>query len=248
MENKVLAVVGGCEVKESDLNNVINRYPKDKQGFFASEQGKKQLLDQVVGFELMYQFAKKNGYDSSEEYKIELEKLQKELLTQIVVNKVLSEITITDEEALKFYNENEEMFKQPETVSAKHILVATEEECNKVKEEIANGVVTFEEAARKYSTCPSKDNDGNLGDFSRGMMVPEFEDAAFTLSIGEVSEPIKTQFGFHLIKVESKNEAIKKPFEEVKSMVINQLMQQRQQKKYVDFIEDLKKQYGVEIK
>ena len=248
MENKVLAVVGGCEVKESDLNNVVTRYPKDKQSFFATEQGKKQLLDQVVGFELMYQFGKKNEYETLEEYKIELEKLQKELLTQIVVNKVLSEITITDEEALEFYNENEEMFKQPETVSAKHILVASEEDCKNIKEEISNGVLTFEEAARKYSTCPSKDNDGNLGDFSRGMMVPEFEDSAFALSIGEVSEPVKTQFGFHLIKVESKNESVKKSFEEVRSMVINQLMQQRQQKKYIDFIEELKKQYGVEIK
>ena len=248
MENKVLAVVGGCEVKESDLNNVVKRYPRDKQAFFTTDQGKKQLLDQVIGFELMYQFGKKNGYDSSEEYKIELEKLQKELLTQLVVNKVLSEITITDEEALEFYNGNQEMFKQPETVSAKHILVATEEACKNIKEEIVNGKLTFEEAARKYSTCPSKDNDGNLGDFSKGMMVPEFEDVAFTLSIGEVSEPVKTQFGFHLIKVESKNEAINKPFEEVKSMVVNQLMQERQQKKYVDFIEELKKQYGVEIK
>lgn len=248
MENKVLATVGNYEIKENELNSILKRYPKDKQGFFETENGKKQLLDQVIGFELMYQFGEKNGYEETEEYKAELQRLKKELLTQLVVNKVLSEVTITDEEALEFYNKNTEMFKQPATVSAKHILVEGEDECKDIKEQISKGELTFEEAARKYSNCPSKEQDGNLGDFSRGMMVPEFEDAAFNISIGEVSEPVKTQFGFHLIKVESKNEEVSKSFDEVKPTVMNQLMQQRQQKKYLDFIEELKGKYGVQIK
>ena len=71
--------------------------------------------------------------------------------------------------------------------------------------------LTFEEAAVKYSTCPSKEEGGNLGSFGRGMMVPEFEEAAFNLDLNVVSEPVQTQFGYHLIKVEDKNDGIRKP-------------------------------------
>lgn len=248
MENKVLAVVGGQEITENDLMEIVKRYPENRQGFFTTEQGKKQLLDQVIGLELMHQFGKENKYDQTDSYNSEVEKLAKELLTQMVVNKVLSEVTVTEDEIADFYNKNKDTFKQPETVSAKHILVNSEEECKKIREEIEEGGLTFEEAANKYSSCPSKEQGGNLGEFSRGMMVPEFEKVAFELPIGEVSEPVQTQFGYHLIKVDSKNEPKVQELEEIKENVTNQLMQQNQQKKYFDFIQQLKNKYGVEIK
>ena len=248
MENKVLAVVGGKEITENDLMEIVKRYPENRQGFFSTEQGKKQLLDQVIGLQLMYEFGKENKYDETDAYKAEVEKLSKELLTQMVVNKVLSEVTVTDEEVKDFYNKNKQMFMQPETVSAKHILVDSEEGCKKIREEIVEGGLTFEEAARKYSSCPSKEQDGNLGEFSKGMMVPEFEKVAFELPIGEVSEPVQTQFGYHLIKVDSKNEPKVQELEDVRETVVNQLIQQNQQKKYFEFINELKNKYGVEIK
>lgn len=86
-------------------------------------------------------------------------------------------------------------------VRAEHILVQTKEEALKVKEEIEAGKITFEDAAKKYSMCPSKANGGDLGYFGRGMMVKPFEDGAFDGEIGKVSEPVQTQFGYHLIKV-----------------------------------------------
>jgi len=86
-------------------------------------------------------------------------------------------------------------------VNASHILVSTQEEALKIRKEIENGA-SFEEMAAKYSLCPSgKSNGGNLGFFSKGVMVPEFERAAFLLPVGSVSQPVRTQFGYHLIKV-----------------------------------------------
>ncbi|MEQ8197333.1 MAG: peptidylprolyl isomerase, partial [Clostridiaceae bacterium] len=93
-----------------------------------------------------------------------------------------------------------------------------------------------------------KEQGGNLGSFSRGMMVPEFEEAAFNAEIGEVTESVKTQFGYHLIKLESKNPAKELSFEEVKDQVVNQLIQQSQQKKYFDVVSELSAKYGVERK
>lgn len=248
MENKVLAVAAGYEITERDLNAVINRYPEDRRAMFQSEGGKKQLLEQLISFELMNKFGKEIALDQTEEYKMQMEAIAKEVLTSMAINKVLADITITDEEAKKYYDENKEAFSEPATVSAKHILVATEEEAAKIKAEIADGTITFEEAAKKYSTCPSKEQGGSLGAFSKGMMVPEFEKAAFESEIGVVTEPVKTQFGYHLVLVEGKNEASTKSFDEVKDSVINQLLQERQHKKYGEMLSELENKYGVERK
>lgn len=92
---------------------------------------------------------------------------------------------------------------QFKTVRAKHILVDSEEQAWAIKSRITEGE-SFEELALKYSKCPSKEKGGDLGYFVRGQMVPEFENAAFETPIGEVSDPVKTRFGWHLIKVTRK--------------------------------------------
>ena len=86
-------------------------------------------------------------------------------------------------------------------VRAAHILVPSEEQANEIKNKIANGEMSFEEAAIKYSLCPSKAQGGDLGYFGRGMMVKEFEVASFDGEIGEITNPVKTQFGWHLINI-----------------------------------------------
>ena len=248
MENKVLAVVAGVEITQNDLEEIIMRYPEDKRGYFNNEQGKKQLLEQIIAFELFNKFGLESNIDKTEEYKKEIEKVEKDILTQMTINKVLSDIVITDEDMKKYYEQNKAQFKKPETISAKHILVNDIEEANSIKKELDNNSISFEEAAKKYSSCPSKEQGGDLGEFGRGMMVPEFEKAAFELEIGEISEPVKTQFGYHIILVESKNEAKEEEFDKVKDMIFNQMTQQAQQKKYIDMIMQLESKYGVERK
>lgn len=245
MENKVLATISGVEITENDLNAIIMRYPADKRGMFNSEMGKKQLLEQMISFDLMYKLGNEMKINETEEYKANLAQVEKDLLTQITINKVLAEVTVTDDEAKKYYDEHKNEFEQPATVSAKHILVDNEELCSEVKNKIASGELSFEEAAKQYSTCPSKEQGGNLGVFGRGMMVPEFEEAAFALDLEKVSEPVKTQFGYHLIKVEAKNEPKTSSFEDVKAQIVNKLIQSRQEKKYTDVIKELETKYEV---
>ena len=245
MENKVLAVISGSEITEKDLNAIIMRYPEEQRAMFSSEMGKKQLLEQMISFELMNKLGKEMKLNETEEYKAGLEQLEKDLLTQMTINKVLSEVTVTDEDAKKYYKENKTQFDQPATVSAKHILVDTEELCFEVKERIENGELSIEDAAKEYSTCPSNAQGGSLGVFGRGMMVPEFEDAAFELELEKISEPVKTQFGYHLIKVDTKNEAKAASFDEVKNKIVQQLIQKNQEKKYMDVMKELENKYEV---
>ncbi|MEG1004585.1 peptidylprolyl isomerase [Clostridium sp.] len=248
MENKVLATVGSNEITEKELNEIISKYPADRKMMFEGEQGKKQLLEQMIQFELLNQFGKELKLDETNEYKETVERLSKEILTQVTISKILGDITVTDEEAKEYYEAHKDQFAEQATVSAKHILVESEEEAAKIKEEIENGTMTFEEAATKYSSCPSKEQGGSLGAFGRGMMVPEFEEAAFAAEIGKLTAPVQTQFGFHLILIDEKNEGKVKTFEEVKDGVVQQLIQERQQRKYLDVLKDLENKFPVNRK
>jgi len=247
MENKILATVNGREITERDIQETMSRFPKERQEYLLSEEGKKQLLEQVVSFELINCYATDNGMEEDKEYKMQLEKLKKEILTQATIKKILSEVTVTDDEVQKYYEANGETFKNEESVTAKHILVDSFEQATTVLQSIKDGM-TFEEAALKYSSCPSKEQGGNLGNFTRGRMVPEFEKVAFELKVGVVSEPVQTQFGYHLIKVEGKDEPSVKAFDEVKATIKAELLNERQGFKYMQFVEGLKTTYKVDIK
>ena len=248
MENQILAIAAGNEITQKDLNTIIARYPQEQRGALENEDKKKQLVEQLISFELMNKFGKEIELDKTQEYKDAIENISKEVITSMAINKILGDITVTDEEVKKYYEDNKETFGQPATVSAKHILTETEEEVKKAREEIESGKLSFSDAAMKYSICPSNQQGGSLGEFSKGMMVPEFEEAAFTSEIGVLSEPVKTQFGYHLIVVDAKNEASVKSFDEVKDSVLNQLLQENQHKKYDQMIKELEAKYGVERK
>ena len=172
--------------------------------------------------------------------------MKENLLKQFAMHNLLKDVTVTEDESLDFYNENKHMFIEPETVKASHILVNSEKQAKEITEEISNGL-SFEEAASKYSSCPSNANGGNLGYFSKGKMVPEFEAVAFDMEIGEISEPVKTQFGYHIIKLVDKKEESTKTFDDVKDQLNKQLTAVKQQKVYADKTSELRKEFKVII-
>ena len=133
MENKVLAIVDGREITENDVRNNISRFPREKQSQFYNEEGRKQLLEQMISFELIYIDALENGIEKDEEYLAQLELAKKELLTQASINKLLSEVSVSDSEVEDYYNANKDMFVAPITVTAKHILVDSKEKAIEIK-------------------------------------------------------------------------------------------------------------------
>jgi len=145
-----------------------------------------------------------------------------------------SKVTLSDEEAREYYDENLESFKMPKTVEARHILLrmdpdADPETVNKTKEraidilKLAREGKEFAELAKKYSEGPTRDNGGYLGEFRKESMVKPFADKAFSMKAGEISEPVRTQFGWHLIKVEKVNEESITPFDDSKKDIQKKL-------------------------
>lgn len=168
-----------------------------------------------------------------------LEEYKGKIKTQILIKKFMDQNVIVnnigEEEAKTFFDENKDKLVVPEAVNASHILVATQEEADSIENELKNGK-KFEDLAREKSIDPgSKDKGGNLGFFSKGMMVREFEEAAFSLKINEISEPVKSQFGYHIIRAESRKEASEANFDEIKDKIIQYLQTSENQQKLREF-------------
>ncbi len=218
---------------------------------------KKNILNQLIDYELLYQQAQKEkvnisndeinleidkikaSFSSPEEFNealrannITLVRLKEDIKRQLMINSVLEEIrnqvSISDEELLEYYNENKESFLEPEQVHARHILVETEEEANNLLLQLKEGLTDFAELAKEKSIGPSAPSGGDLGFFARGQMVKEFEDAAFSLEPGEISGVVQSQFGYHIIKCEEKKEEYSPTFTEAKERVSDTLKYQRE--------------------
>lgn len=248
MERKVLATIGEKEITNYDVESALQSLEPYQAMHFNSEQGKKQLLDDLVNQELFYMEAKENELHNDEEFKKELQRVQENMLKQYAINKVLTSISLTEEEKKAFFDANKDKFNKPETATAKHILVETEEQANDLLNKIKANEVSFEDAAAEHSTCPSKEAGGNLGSFPRGQMVPEFEEAVFNMEKGEVAGPVKTQFGYHLIKLEDLNKGGESEYEEVKNEIERTLMYQKQTEVYSKKLNDLRSKYGNIVK
>lgn len=239
MENKILANVGGIAITDKDIDEFLAGLGQRGAGYNTPD-GRRAVLNQLVANKLLLLEARKNLYETEAEFKAQLAKFKENLLTSYAMEKALSTVTVSDKDVEDFYNNNSERFMGEETVSASHILVATEEEAREIYGRIASGESSFEEEALAHSTCPSKANGGNLGEFGRGQMVPEFDVAVFEMNVGEItSEPVKTQFGYHLIKLNEKNEAKVTPLDEIREELKNVLLDEKKQKAYESKINQL---------
>ena len=247
MAEKILATVGGIQITEKDVDELLMSLGQRGQAYNTPE-GRKMLLNQVINNKLLLLDAKRNLLEADPEFKAQLARFKDELLTSFAGKKALAGITVTDAEAKAYYEENKAQFDQGETVNASHILVDSEEKAREIYASIIAGEKSFEDAAKEYSSCPSKENGGNLGDFGKGQMVPEFDKAVFEMEVGEITaEPVKTQFGYHLIKLISKSDSKETPYEEIKDEIKAGLLGEKQRKAYESKINQLKILYPVDI-
>lgn len=245
--NQVVAKVGGRKITRGEVEGVLRSVDPKIASQFNGPDGLKKLITQMAQQELFYLDAKEKGLDKDAAFAKEVERVKETLLRQYAINKFLTTVEVNEDEKQKFYEENKQNFVQPETVKASHILVKEEDEANKIISELDNGL-SFEDAAKKYSLCPSKERGGDLGFFARGRMVPEFEDVAFELEKEAITKkPVKTQFGYHIIKRTGRREAMQLSFSEAKDMVQKQLILRKQEEIYFNKVDELKNKYKIEM-
>lgn len=225
-EDKVVATVNGYEIKASEVrmafDDVIGQLPN---------LPKKLRYPFVVQFlverHLLAQLANKDGLAETDDYKRRLAAYQaKALRDSYLAQKIAPQVT--EEQVRKVYDEEAKKVTETERVRARHILVASEKEANSIVEKLKAGE-KFEDLAKQYSLDGSKDYGGDLGYFTGPEMVPEFSKAAFALKKGELSKPVKTDFGWHVIKLEDRKMGAAQPYDQVKGAIRNALVRQKVQ-------------------
>lgn len=246
MDNKILAKVGALTVMESEVNEMLASLAQRGQNY-DNPQGRAIILEQLIANKLLLLDAQKNMYEYNPEFKAQMKKIKEDMLVNFAMAKTLEAVKPATEDEMKaFYEANKERFAAGESVNASHILVDTEEKANEILAKINGGEISFEDAARENSSCPSSENGGNLGEFTKGQMVPEFDAAVFAMNVGEISAPVKTQFGYHLIKLNSKNEAKTYSYDEIKDQIADMATKEKQQKAYQSKLNQLKILYPVD--
>ncbi len=244
-DDAAVATVNGRTISKGLLDKVMEQAPG---GATTGDEGdsRRNVLQKLIEVEMISQAAEKDGLDKTAEFTMAMDMLKKQQLYVAYIRKqIIDSVKVTPEEAKAYYDANKTQFVSPEEMKASHILVDTEDEAKKIKARIDKGE-DFAAVAKEVSKCPSAPRGGDLGFFGKGKMVPEFEKAAFALKEGEVSSPVKTQFGWHIIKATGRKEARTKPFEEVKDEITAKLTQEKQKKAYEDLLAKLKA--GSEVK
>lgn len=236
-ENKVLAKVNGKEILLSDVYNLMSAMPDRDR--FNNEEGVKALADELVNQELILEDAKKREIDKEKQFQDELDLVKDNMLKNYAMQKILNQVQIDDKELENYYNENKESLFNSSTYTASHILVDSLDKAKEVLEEINNGL-DFAEAAKKYSIDPSKENGGSLGTFPKGVMVKEFQDGLDSIEVGQISEPVKSQFGYHIIKLDDKKEE-DNSFETIRDQVKATYEMKKRQEKYLEVVNQLLK-------
>lgn len=221
-EDKVVARVGDRTITQSVLDAATNRLGSQ----FArvpEDQRPARILDALIDFAVLAKEAEKAGIDKEPETERLLEYLRLQALHNAYFRREI-ESQITEEKLKARYDKQVAETEPQKEIRARHILVKTEEEAKAVIEALKGGG-DFETLAKEKSTGPSGPQGGDLGFFSKGRMVPEFEAAAFSMDAGEFSsEPVKTQFGYHVLKVEEKRDVAPPTFEQSRQQVMQVLM------------------------
>lgn len=244
----VLAEVNGTAITKTQFETEMKNLPPQLQPMAQSPEGKKELLESMIVREIVFQDAQKQGLEKTPEFQERLDEVKKKLLVEMDLKKKLdAEIKLSDEDLKKVYEQYKEKFKTGEQVRASHILVKDEKTAQDVEAQLKKGD-KFDELAKKYSTDSSAAKGGDLGWFDKGKMVPEFEKAAFSMTEGQVSGIVKSNFGYHIIKLTGKRPAGYAPFDEVKDQIKAAVMPTKQQEVFLKIKTDLKKGAKVEIK
>lgn len=232
----VLATVNGDNITSDEVNRVLM---EGTQGRFDSLPADKQnelrqrIIEGMVSQQLVFDDAQKTGILESKEYKSEYQKLAERMKIQLAAKvweqQQFATIKVDAKEVKAYYDANPDEFVDKEKVHARHILVKTADEANAVIKSMKSLSgdklkAEFISQAKSKSTGPSAAKGGDLGYFPRGQMVPSFNDAVFAMKEGTISsEPVQSQFGFHVIYLEDKMAAKKMSFDEVKNFIEQRL-------------------------
>lgn len=260
-EGPVLAKVGGEIITVDEFEIELTSLPEYTQKRMKTTEQKKKHLEKMIDETLLLQEAEKRKLDQDEEIQAKVDRYKNRLITEKLYREIASERSkVGDEEIQTYYQEHKDRFQQKERIRASQILILLppnaspekETEANQKAQEALKRIKAGEDfavLAKEYSEGPAASRGGDLGYFSRGRMVPEFEEIAFSLKdVGDESDLVRTKFGFHIIELTGREPAQELSLEEVKDRIVRQLESARRREVRQSLAEELREQANVEIR
>jgi len=242
-----VARVGDAVITKSDVLRRLQAVPPGASSLYTGEKGIMLMLEEMIKAELLYLYATGKGLDKDPSIEQKVNDFRKLMLANMVLEDIAAQIPpVTDSEAKEFYTRNKKSFSYRK-IRASHILVDTPDAAEQVVRELEKGT-GFQKAAQKWSLDrESARNGGDIGYFRRNEMLPEFEEAAFSLKKGEISRPVRSRAGYHIIKITDIQPGKTVSFSDAKVQIMDQLRKEHEKEAFDSFIEDLKTRFPVNV-
>jgi peptidyl-prolyl cis-trans isomerase C len=241
----VLARFDNDKITRAEFISRVEKLPKDLRS--VAVQRKKDFLEDMASEHFLLKEAKRQGIENQKEVQDLIEAARRKIIVaKLIETEVDRKASVTDEEVTQYYDAHKDEFMTPLLFRASHILVKTLEEAQTIKAELSAGG-DFEELARKKSMDMTAIRGGDLGFFQKGQFVPEFEDAVSGLTKGQISDPVKTQFGYHIIKLTDRAEPSLREFRTVKSLIQERLLNEKRSKIFKALIDKLRSGSKIQI-
>jgi peptidyl-prolyl cis-trans isomerase C len=243
----VVATYAGKQLTSAAVLEEIERLPGPSRSYLSAPDRKRQFVENIILNDLLFTEAEKAGFAKDPEIEKQVDEMRKRLVVQRLMREYQKPPTISDDEAKKYYDGNPSLFSSTQ-IKASHILVKDEDAAKKLHAELVADKSKFADKAKELSIDKTSGaKGGDLGKFGQGRMVPEFERTAFSLKAGELSQPIKTQYGWHIILVSEREEGERKPFDQVKEQIKTTLRNKQLQDNIQAKFDGLKKAANVQV-
>ena len=247
-KNAVLFKMTGKEVKVSELEEELQQIPPFIRPQILSGAGLEDFLKQFYSRYLAFASVEKNFDALSKKYPEVVNDASRRTVIRFLLDDRIGAIKLEDSDIEDYYKKNLAQFNTPAQMRAHHILVKEEAEAKELMATLEKEPAKFSDLAREKSVCPSgKQGGGDLGTFGEGQMVGEFDEACKTAEIGKLVGPVKTQFGFHIIRVDERQAAGVMKLDEVREQIRGKLMPEKQREVFTKLVEELKKEFNVKV-
>lgn len=244
---EVIATYAGKQLTSVRVLEEIERLPGPSRTYLAQPDRKKQFVENLILNDLLFSEAEKQGLASDPDIERQVQDMRRRLVVQRLMREYQKPPEISDADAQKYYDDNPNLYSSTQ-IKASHILVKDEDTAKQLRAEIVADPSKFADIAKTQSMDKTSGaKGGDLGKFGQGRMVPEFEKVAFSLKENELSEPVKTQYGWHIIIVTEREEGARKPFDSVKEQIKATLRNKALQDNVQGRFEGLKKAANVQI-
>lgn len=243
--SKELVRINNVSIPLEEFRQISEKQPLEGKMRLLNEKGLRDFLDNyVITREVLYQEAKQKGLDQNKEIVTKVEDFKRAMVIDALLEEVLKgKGEVSENEVQKYYKENENRFTEPQEIKIRHIVVNSDPILKEVLTKLARGE-SFEKLAFTYNIDKSRENGGDLGYIRRGQLAPsftQFEETAFSLrERGEVSEIVKTPFGYHLIQLVERRGTALKPFNQVKEKIRSFLQTKKRQDAYLEYVKEAK--------